>query len=451
MCGSGQHNHAPAVPGGHQGCRTAHAAPSCTWNSAGTWSPGHGGQATDGHTTTTGMRVCVSVRQFCVDSGADNALAVTVYRQSQYEGDGRRGRLPDSYHRDRIPYGRNLSHPQFKPRLTLGGQASPAGRSRLPAGQWVTATAATPTPAGARSLPAEDYDFDRNRWRNCGRVTFERTGLTWIASGPQTLTLDTAGRRIRFAGACAADQARRTATLTLVASWRVFLDSRVGSQYDLTETRETRTVWEMECGPLRVSGPCDGVASDRSGVVAAMFARERESLTPGVQLAVLYDTGFNPVSSVPFTYHYSRHTFRKHLTSSYLANTGRFTGSDRSAVFPNIPSLRTSHIVYVRVTHPQDRSIHNCLGVGFKLVGLTWTVAGTPGVSAETRAAITTQSGRRGYYRFPPPREGEGMWRYSYAYNMGSAGTALPVACRPQWPTSPAGIWELYIPYSRYI
>lgn len=72
-CGSGEHRHAPAVPGGHQGCRAAHAAPSCTWNSAGTWSPGHGGQASDGHQTTTGMRVCVSVRQFCVDSG-DNVL-----------------------------------------------------------------------------------------------------------------------------------------------------------------------------------------------------------------------------------------------------------------------------------------------------------------------------------------------------------------------------------------
>ena len=29
-CGSGQHSHAPAVPGGHRGCRTAHTAPSCT-------------------------------------------------------------------------------------------------------------------------------------------------------------------------------------------------------------------------------------------------------------------------------------------------------------------------------------------------------------------------------------------------------------------------------------
>ena len=139
ICGSGQHYHAAVVPGGHQGCRTAHTAPSCTWNSAGTWSPGHGGQASDGHTTTTGMRVCVSVRQFCVDNGADNALEETVGRQNPlYWTDGR-GLLGDAYHRDRIPYGRNLAHPQFKPRLTLGGQTSPAGRSRLPAGEWVTA------------------------------------------------------------------------------------------------------------------------------------------------------------------------------------------------------------------------------------------------------------------------------------------------------------------------
>lgn len=120
VCGSGEHNHLAAVPGGHQGCRTAHAAPSCTWNSAGTWSPGHGGSAEGGHTTTTGMRVCVSARQFCIDNGADNALQETVGRQNPlYWTDGR-GRLPDGYHRDRIPYGRNLTHPQFLPRLTLG-------------------------------------------------------------------------------------------------------------------------------------------------------------------------------------------------------------------------------------------------------------------------------------------------------------------------------------------
>lgn len=83
-CPSGQHSHAAAVPGGHQGCRAAHAAPSCTWNTAGAWSPGHGGAATDGHTTTTGMRVCVSVRHFCADTGADNAMAETADRGYQY-------------------------------------------------------------------------------------------------------------------------------------------------------------------------------------------------------------------------------------------------------------------------------------------------------------------------------------------------------------------------------
>ena len=194
-CGSGEHRHAPAVPGGHQGCRTTHAAPVCTWNSAGTWSPGHGGPATDEHTTTIGMRVCVSARQFCIDNGAENVLEETVDRQYRYSWDGR-GLLDDGYHRNRIPYGRNLTHPQFKPRLTLGGQTSPAGRSRLPAGEWVTATAATTAPAGARTIAAESYAYDNNRWRNCGRVTFERTGLTWIASGHQTLTLDTANIRV---------------------------------------------------------------------------------------------------------------------------------------------------------------------------------------------------------------------------------------------------------------
>lgn len=119
-CPSGQHSHAAAVPGGHQGCRAAHAAPSCTWNSAGAWSPGHGGAATDGHTTTTGMRVCVSVRHFCVDTGADNALNETVDRQTGAASPDDQGLLPDGYHRDRIPYGGNLGHGQF----TLGRRSA---------------------------------------------------------------------------------------------------------------------------------------------------------------------------------------------------------------------------------------------------------------------------------------------------------------------------------------
>ena len=153
-CGSGQHSHAPAVPGGHQGCRTAHTAPSCTWNTAGTWSPGHGGPAGDGHTTTTGMRVCVSVRHFCIDSG-DNILAETVDRQTGAGAPDDRGLLPAGYHRDRIPHSTNLHHTQFLPRLTLGGQLSPTGRSRIPAGEWVTAAAATTAPAGARTIAAQ--------------------------------------------------------------------------------------------------------------------------------------------------------------------------------------------------------------------------------------------------------------------------------------------------------
>lgn len=127
-CGSGQHNHAPAVPGGHRGCRTAHTAPSCTWNTAGTWSPGHGGQATDGHATTTGMRVCVSVRHFCIDSGG-NILLETVDRQTGVGAPDYRGLLPAGYHRDRIPHSTNLNHTQLLPRLTLGGQTSPASVS----------------------------------------------------------------------------------------------------------------------------------------------------------------------------------------------------------------------------------------------------------------------------------------------------------------------------------
>ena len=194
-CGSGQHYHAPAVPGGHQGCRTAHTAPSCTWNTAGTWTPGHGGPAADGHTTTTGMRVCVSVRHFCIDSGS-NILAETVDRQTGVGAPDDRGLLPAGYHRDRIPHSTNLQHTQFLPRLTLGGQLSPTGRSRIPAGEWVTATAATTAPAAARTIAAESYDYDNNRWRNCGRLTFQRTGLTWRATGHQTLTLDTTGKRI---------------------------------------------------------------------------------------------------------------------------------------------------------------------------------------------------------------------------------------------------------------
>ena len=95
-CGSGEHRHAPAVPGGHQGCRAAHTAPSCTWNSAGTWTPGHGGSAEGGHTTTTGMRVCVSVRHFCIDSG-DNVLLETVDRQSGTGAPDDRGLLPAGY------------------------------------------------------------------------------------------------------------------------------------------------------------------------------------------------------------------------------------------------------------------------------------------------------------------------------------------------------------------
>ena len=156
-CPSGQHSHAAAVPGGHQGCRAAHTAPSCTWSSAGTWSPGHGGAATDGHTTTTGMRVCVSVRHFCVDTGADNALNETVDRQRGIGSPDDTGLLPDGYHRDRIPYGGNLGHGQFKPRLRLGAQTSPAGTSQLTAGQWVAAAAQTAArsgvPLGSRARP----------------------------------------------------------------------------------------------------------------------------------------------------------------------------------------------------------------------------------------------------------------------------------------------------------
>lgn len=143
------------------------------WNSAGSWSPGHGGAAADGHATTTGVRVCVSIRSFCADVDSSGVMADTVDRQTSDYFDGRgRGLLPVGYHRDRIPHSSNLRRTQFLPRLTLGGQASPTGRSRIPAGEWVTATAATTTPAGLRSIAAESYDFDNNRWRNCGRVIF---------------------------------------------------------------------------------------------------------------------------------------------------------------------------------------------------------------------------------------------------------------------------------------
>lgn len=104
-CSDDQHRHAAAVPGGHGSCRAAHAAPNCTWNTAGTWSPGHGGAASDGHTTTTGMRVCVSVRAFCVDQGAYNALAETADRQRRNGiSPDDRGLFGDGYDRDRIPY-----------------------------------------------------------------------------------------------------------------------------------------------------------------------------------------------------------------------------------------------------------------------------------------------------------------------------------------------------------
>ena len=205
VCISGQHSHAAAVPGGHTGCRPAHTAPSCTWSSDGSWSPGHGGPAGDGHATTTGLRVCVRARDWCANDGL-NAFIETVDRQSGHIAPDDTGLLTSSPHRDRIPYGRrNLRDAQFTPSLTVqpaGGSSvrSPA-QIHLAPGQWATLAYSVPSGNRTSSLRAEAYDYDNtpNRWRYCGAITWTRA-LTGAVAGS---ALETSGSRVRFpAGSC---------------------------------------------------------------------------------------------------------------------------------------------------------------------------------------------------------------------------------------------------------
>lgn len=75
--------------------------------------------AAAGHETRTGMRVCVSTRHFCINNGVENALLESADRQCDVGSPDDRGLLPAEYHRDRIPYGGDLTHAQFKQALVV--------------------------------------------------------------------------------------------------------------------------------------------------------------------------------------------------------------------------------------------------------------------------------------------------------------------------------------------
>ena len=257
-CPSGQHSHAAAVPGGHQGCRAAHTAPSCTWNTAGAWSPGHGGAASDGHTTSAGMRVCVSVRSFCESSGA-GVWNVTVDRRSWdagYPESSLPKPLAAGYDRNRIPAGRGLAHSQFTPSATIGRTRDPVSVTLAP-GAWTAAAVNPPQARWGGSVRAVDYAWNRDytggRFRSCGRITWGAPEITWQSDNPLLVLGSANGGRIRWnATEC---PSARTARLTVNAAWRITLDHYVDA-YDRTYDTHRRRTWTIRCGTAQILDVC---------------------------------------------------------------------------------------------------------------------------------------------------------------------------------------------------
>ena len=431
-CDAGEHRHAAAA-GGHTGCRAAHAAPSCTWSASLTWSPGHGGPAADGHSTTAGMTRCRSARVWCADDGS-NAFAQTVSRQRGVDAPEGRGVLADGFHRDRIPYGDNLYHDQFKPSLTWDGQSSP-GRIAARPGRWAAAAASTAAPTTGR-VAAEAYDWDEERWRGCGRVSWTRTGLAVTASRG----LETAGGRARFpAGACPAAAGR----VTVTATWRVHFDATAGPDHDVTETDTTTTRWDVRCSSTAAgaSSVCDAV--EAGSLASRAFDANRDRLTPVVFIAAASSNDYEVVAD-----YLPPVELRRYWADQWAAvgaRPGRVEGETGSAVLAKAPvwssgnaaMMGWSLIVDATAVNRNDRTVHVCGRAAFRLKSLTWSAGPPPGSLGSRRGYETTDETRREYV-------GSGVWHTwgQRRYDPSGAAVALPFACSAVWPAPAGGAWD---------
>lgn len=434
-CAAGEHRHAAAA-GGHTGCRAAHSAPSCTWSSTLTWSPGHGGAAGDGHSTTTGMRRCTSARTFCASAGP-GALSETVSRQRPGAGfPDNLGLLGPGYHRDRVPYGGNMSHAQFTPSLTVAGVASPS-QVRLAPGEWETLSYTTPAAAsGSIGAVAYDYDAHTPRWRSCGQVTWTRTLTASIDAA-----LETSGGRFRFpAGDCPTG----VHFVDLTATWRVHFDSLGGAANDVTETNARSTRWLIRCAPPSSAGVA-GVCDRLDDAERADLAFRSVAAPVGVWLAAdhflsdHYATvpDYAPPVLIP-----------DDLPRKWApARTGaggpwRTDGAPGSAALIWASANGTATIT-ASAANPRDGTVHDCGPVAFRMVSMTWT-AGASGDGARRRP-ITADSPKplRGVHHITnAPRTFK-----RYAMNADDAASVLPpITCTAAWPVPAGGGWDPWTP-----
>lgn len=257
-CSTGWHNHA-AGTGHGQACRARHSVPSCALSASGVWTPGHA-LGEPGHARVSGLRVCPQpAASFCADSG-HNVWTVTIERQHSNNFNSEANPswlLPAGYHRNRIPSGGNLGHSQFLPSLMINNARSP-DTADLKIGEWTPAWAIAPQAPARGSVTAVDWDWDGERFRSCGTMSWTRTGVTWRSSDAR-LELDPAGRRVRWTGTeCSASAMSPGARLTVTAQWEVRIDHRIVA-YDKTETAETSRSWRVRCTPgaTRIWTVCD--------------------------------------------------------------------------------------------------------------------------------------------------------------------------------------------------
>lgn len=399
VCVSGQHRHA-GPGGGHAGCRSAHSAPSCSWSGT-TWSPGHGGAASDGHATTTGLRRCTTARGWCADFGADAFTETIELHSGQYSPDGRWPARPVA-----IPYGRNLGR-SFTPYLSYIDPVN-ADNSRvrpvridLAPGRWATLTWNIEAPNRTRSLAVEAYDYDTSRWRNCGSMTWTRTlshalsGAAVETAAPDRAYLRNRGIKVRFrAGDCPSD----TATLTITARWAVKFNARAGDSHDRTYNSDTTSRWRVRCNS--VSPGVDGICDTLSGERKADIAFNALYHDPVVQLA---GAGRRANTSA----------------GAAVTNPVQWVRVPPSPTAPGGPSSAVlARLIYVprdtsaqaRATNPYSGTTHSCGPVGFRITSLAWT-AGAAGDNGARAPAVATATG----------------W-------AAGAPAKLPVRCAAAWP-----------------
>ena len=211
--------------------------------------------------------MCVRSRDWCAANG-QSAFAETVDRQSGHASPDDKGLLTSSPHRDRIPYGfRNLRDNQFTPSLTVTAAGQPAVRSpariHLAPGQWATLAYTVPSADRTRSLTVEAYDYDSDRWRRCGSVTWTRALAAAVAGS----AVETSGSRVRFpAGACPGAGARM---LTVTATWTISFNALAGDGYDQTYTSNTTSRWPIHCRPATaVANICDTLGPEGKAALA---------------------------------------------------------------------------------------------------------------------------------------------------------------------------------------